>query len=306
MFQMHRQWGLAKVSTPALTHNGSRLLERRCHLFRQPSAFSARHPAMPRHPYRRLRPARFALPEVGISEEGNIRSLHLGSATVQSSMNVDHPSELVLSYSRAMMAWLLFADTAPEHIVQIGLGGGSFARWIDVHLPATRQTVIEINPQVIAVARSLFELPFENERFQIIEDDGAQYIKVLYGSGVDVLLVDGFDGEQIIDDLVAEPFFADCRAALADHGILVTNWWQGDKRYPAFVQRLKKVFDGQVLAIPAATHGNVAVLAFARAPARHAATFWQQRAQQLSERHHLEFDVLLQHALKQTELPLLR
>ena len=66
---------------------------------------------MARHPYRRLRSARFALPEVGISEHGNIRSLHLGSETVQSSMNVDYPAELVLSYSRAMMAWLLFAES---------------------------------------------------------------------------------------------------------------------------------------------------------------------------------------------------
>ena len=89
----------------------------------------------PRHPYRRLRPAKSHLPEVGISEEGNIRSLHLGSDTIQSSMNVDHPSELVLSYSRAMMGWLLFAETPPKHITQIGLGGGSFARWIDNYLP---------------------------------------------------------------------------------------------------------------------------------------------------------------------------
>ncbi len=50
---------------------------------------------MPRHPYRRLRPAKSDLPEVGISEEGNIRSLHLGSDTIQSSMNLDHPAELV-------------------------------------------------------------------------------------------------------------------------------------------------------------------------------------------------------------------
>ena len=127
---------------------------------------------MPRHPYRRLRAAQNTLPEVGISESGNIRSLHLGSDTIQSSMNLDDPAELVLSYSRAMMGWLLFADP-PAHITQIGLGGGSFARWTDAHLPDTRQSVVEINPQVIAVARSLFELPFEGEHFEIIEADGA-------------------------------------------------------------------------------------------------------------------------------------
>ncbi|MCP2040855.1 spermidine synthase [Neisseria sp. HSC-16F19] len=248
---------------------------------------------MSRHPYRRLRPARAHLPEVGISEEGNIRSLHLGSATVQSSMNVDHPSELVLSYSRAMMAWLLFAETAPKHIVEIGLGGGSFVRWLDAHLPEVRQTVVEINPQVIAVAKSLFELPFEGERFEIIEDDGAEYIKVLYGSNIDVLLVDGFDGEQIIDDLVGEPFFADCRAALGEHGIFVTNWWQGDKRYPAFVERLRRVFGAAVLAVPAATHGNVAVLAFKQPPQPQSWEALKKRAAALDERYGLGFAAML-------------
>ena len=184
---------------------------------------------MAQHPYRRLRPQRFELPEVGISEEGNIRSLHLGSATIQSSMNLDHPADLVLSYSRAMMGWLLFAEQAPAHITQIGLGGGSFARWIDAYLPDTRQTAIDINPQVISVARSLFELPFEDAHFEIVEADGAEYIKTVRG-GTDVILVDGFDGEQIIDALVGEAFFRDCRRALSPDGVFVTNWWSGDKR----------------------------------------------------------------------------
>ena len=248
---------------------------------------------MARHPYRRLRSARFALPEVGISEHGNIRSLHLGSETVQSSMNVDYPAELVLSYSRAMLAWLLFAENV-RHITQIGLGGGSFVRWIDAHLPEVAQTAVEINPQVISVARGLFELPFEGEKFEIIEADGAEYIKTLRG-GTDILLVDGFDGVQIIDALVAEPFFADCRTALSDNGIFVTNWWSGDKRYPLFLQRLAQVFDQRVLCVPAETHGNVAVLAFQnQAPQPLAAL--QKKAAKLGEQYGLDFKTMLHQA----------
>ena len=248
---------------------------------------------MARHPYRRLRSARFALPEVGISEHGNIRSLHLGSETVQSSMNVDYPAELVLSYSRAMMAWLLLAENV-RHITQIGLGGGSFVRWIDAHLPEVAQTAVEINPQVISVARGLFELPFEGEKFEIIEADGAEYIKTLRG-GTDILLVDGFDGVQIIDALVAEPFFADCRTALSDNGIFVTNWWSGDKRYPLFLQRLAQVFDQRVLCVPAETHGNVAVLAFQnQAPQPLAAL--QKKAAKLGEQYGLDFKTMLHQA----------
>ena len=247
---------------------------------------------MAHHPYRRLRAQRFEFPEVGISEEGNIRSLHLGSATIQSSMNLDHPAELVLSYSRAMMAWLLFREEPPTHITQIGLGGGSFARWIDAYLPHARQTVVEINPQVIGVARSLFELPFEDERFEIVEADGAQYIKTVR-AGTDVLLVDGFDGEQIVDDLVSEVFFEDCRRALSADGVLVTNWWSGDKRYQRFVESLLGVFEGRVLEVPAESHGNVAVMAFQQSPRELNLEGLRKRADKLAERYGLDFKRML-------------
>ena len=208
-------------------------------------------------------------------------------------MNVDYPAELVLSYSRAMMAWLLFAENV-RHITQIGLGGGSFVRWIDAHLPEVAQTAVEINPQVISVARGLFELPFEGEKFEIIEADGAEYIKTLRG-GTDVLLVDGFDGVQIIDALVAEPFFADCRTALSDNGIFVTNWWSGDKRYPLFLRRLAQVFDQRVLCVPAETHGNVAVLAFQNQVPQPLAAL-QKKAAKLGEQYGLDFKTMLHQA----------
>ena len=44
---------------------------------------------------------------VEVCESGEGRALLLGTDTVQSLMNVEHPSELVLSYTRAMMGGLL-------------------------------------------------------------------------------------------------------------------------------------------------------------------------------------------------------
>ncbi|MFC3875077.1 polyamine aminopropyltransferase [Neisseria musculi] len=247
---------------------------------------------MAHHPYRRLRAQQLELPEVGISESGNIRSLHLGSATVQSSMNLDHPAELVLSYSRAMMGWLLFAEQQPRHITQIGLGGGSFARWIDAYLPDTCQTAVDINPQVINVARSLFELPFEGGRFEIIEADGAEYIKTLRGS-TDVVLVDGFDSVQIVDALVEEQFFENCRRALSANGIFVTNWWSGDRRYHRFVDCLLGVFEGRVLELPAESHGNVAVMAFQSSPKEQSLDKLKKRADKLGVQYGLDFKQML-------------
>jgi len=142
-----------------------------------------------RHPFRRrVRSSVDSLPEVEISEVDGIRSLHLGSETVQSSMNIDDPTDLVLSYSRAMMGFLLF-NSDPSHIMQIGLGGGSLARFIDFYLRDTKSVAVDINPQVIAVARAFFELPEEGERFEIVEADGADYVKI-WGGGGGVIVYD--------------------------------------------------------------------------------------------------------------------
>lgn len=240
-----------------------------------------------KHRYRRP-----VLPEVDISQQGNILSLHLGSETVQSAMNLDNPADLVLSYSRAMMAWLLFAERLPQHITQIGLGGGSFARWIDAFLPDVRQSAVEINPQVVIAARMMFALPPEEDgRFEIIEDDGAKYVAALDGA-TDLILTDGFDGEQIADALTGAGYFADCRRALTAEGIFAANWWGGDKRYPQFLAVLKQVFDGRVLEIPAETHGNIAVFAFQAAPLADLAKL-KKRAAVLSERYRLDFSRML-------------
>jgi len=241
-----------------------------------------------RHPFRRrVRQGQDALPEVEISEVDNIRSLHLGSETVQSSMDIDDPERLVLSYSRSMMGWLLFNDE-PRHILQIGLGGGSFARWIDFYLRDAKSVAVDINPQVIAVARAFFELPEEGERFEIVEGDGADYVKVLRES-TDAILVDGFDGFQIVDVLTTEEFFEDCKRALTPNGVFVTNWWSGDIRYVSFLERLLSVFEGRVLELPASTHGNVAVMAFKQSPSPARLDALAKRAEQLEARFGLEF-----------------
>ena len=89
---------------------------------------------------------------VDVSEKDGVRSLHLGSATVQSAMRISDPLELVLSYTRAMMGFLLFVPE-PASVAMIGLGGGSLPKFVRHHMPTTRLTVVESNPRVIAAAR---------------------------------------------------------------------------------------------------------------------------------------------------------
>ena len=196
---------------------------------------------------------------VEVSEQSGIRSLHLGSDTVQSSMKLEDPYELVLSYTRAMMAFLLF-HPRPEHVLVIGLGGGSLPKFVYKHLSDARITVIESEPKVIAVARQYFHLPPDDERLVVEAAEGGAWV-ASHPNCCDVLMVDGYDRNEQVPELCSEDFYASASAALSDQGVLVVNLWSSDSRFDAYLQRIESVFDA-VVCVPAERRGNVAVLAF--------------------------------------------
>lgn len=103
------------------------------------------------------------------------RSLHFGIDATQSTMRIDAPDALVTPYKRKMMAFLL-TNPDPYHIVMIGLGGGSLAKFCYRHLPATRITVVELDADVIAL-RDEFRVPRDDDRFEVVHADGAAYLR---------------------------------------------------------------------------------------------------------------------------------
>ena len=188
-----------------------------------------------------------------MAEFGTLRSLQFDGLTVQSVMSIADPDVLALDYTRAMMGFLLF-NPRPRHIVMVGLGGGSLAKYCLRTLPDTRFTAVEISPEVIAL-RQRFGIPPDNERFCVVCADGADYVRDI-DEATDVLLVDGFVAAGMPARLGSADFFADCRRALAADGVLVVNHWAGDGRYPVYAARLREAFDGRVLAIGAEDGDN--------------------------------------------------
>ena len=224
---------------------------------------------------------------VQISEQDGIRYLHLGSDTIQSGMRIGVPEELVLSYTRSMLAFLLFVPE-PERVVNVGLGGGSLAKWIHAHLRAAQQVVLEIDPRVITVARQYFSLPPDDWRLRVIEEDGAAWLRA-QPECADVILVDGYDGREQVAELSNDEFYRDAARALRGNGVLVVNLWGNDRRFDTYVQGIEAAFDGQVCCLPAAQRGNVIAMGFKRKPL---ATRWdelRERARQLEAVYGLEF-----------------
>jgi spermidine synthase len=197
---------------------------------------------------------------VEISERNDTRFLHLGGPAVQSAMRLKEPYALELEYTRAMMAFLLFQRETRD-IALIGLGGGSIAKFIHRHLPESRLTALEINPEVVAAARAYFMLPQDDEQLSVITGDGAAFVHENPDSQ-DVLLVDGYDAKRIVDALASPEFYRACKAMLRPGGVAVFNLWGSDEYYPRYFDRLARAFGEHVLQLPAEKKGNIIVFAF--------------------------------------------
>lgn len=178
-----------------------------------------------------------------VCDDGGIRSLHFSGGTVQSSMRVSDPFDLDLSYTRAMMGFLLF-NAKPRHILLVGLGGGSLSKYCYRQFPQARVTTLEISQDVIAL-RDEFLVPQDDERFHVVHTDACDYLA--HGKAqADVILLDGYDATGLPDCLCSESFYSSCWRALATPGVLVANLWGGETHRTRFVDRLRTVFNGRV------------------------------------------------------------
>jgi len=220
------------------------------------------------------------------TEERGLRVLHLGSRAIQSAMRMNRPWDLELAYTRAMMGFLMF-NPLPQDVLMIGLGGGSLAKFIRKQRPQTRITAVEIDPRVIAAARTHFELPPDDATLSVVEADGALYVRQHPGSA-DIILLDGFDAGNQVEALATQTFYAACRRALKPGGMLVVNLWGRDSEFAEYFARLTRAFDGEVGWLSVQNKTNVIVFAFAEAGASARLDAGQPQRANLSRRWGLD------------------
>lgn len=202
-----------------------------------------------------LRPAR-------LRRVGAFTALQFTRGQTQSRMSGDSPDQLLIDYTRTMLAALLW-HPHPRLICMVGLGGGSQAKFIHRHLTDARLEVVENHPGVIALRRE-FHVPDDDARLQVVLDDGARFVAAR-PARYDMLLVDGYDAGGIPAALATPAFHAACRDALRPGGVLASNLFCAD---PApHVARLRDCFGADnVLVVEEERMSNQVVFAWTGAP----------------------------------------
>lgn len=237
----------------------------------------------------RSRPAVF-LPEVSVSDDDGVRHLHLGTPWIQGSMRLKNPVALELEYVQRMMAWLLFVEpssVAERHAMQLGLGAGAITKFCHKKL-GMRTTAIELNPQVLAVCRSMFRLPPDGAGLTVVLGDAAQEIRQPQWQGsVDALAVDLYDHEAAAPVLDSPDFYADCRALLTEDGCMTVNLFGRSSSYERSLQSMAVAFGHDALwAFKPTREGNTVVLV-QRTPSRPERELLELRAQAVDARWEL-------------------
>lgn len=222
-----------------------------------------------------------------ISESGGVRYLHFGTEWVQGAMWVKRPTELVLEYTAQMMSWLLFlAPPASLPVAQLGLGAGSLTRFCLSHLRNPVE-VVEWNPLVTAACSLYFKLP-RPDRLSVEHEDAASWVADPLRAGrYAALMVDLYDGEARGPVRDSQEFYADCRQALADPGVLTVNLFGAHESFARNIRHLGRAFEGRILTLPQIDAGNQIVLAFKGPPLAVSLDKLLSRAEDVEARYRL-------------------
>lgn len=228
--------------------------------------------------------------DVRVERDDDTVTLAFGDALIQSRMNTDDPTALDLAYSQVAMAFTMFVPK-PQHILMLGLGGGSMVRHLLHHFPQAKLTVVELDPNVIAL-RETFLLPPDGDRFKVVCGDGAAFIHASLPFEYDVIVVDAFDeaGQPEVTSTMA--FYKACRSALKDSGVLLVNLLDAEPLCSRLIGRIWQVFGESVLPLEVECGGNRIVLAASDAVFRACATDLRTRWSQLLPVHREMLDGL--------------
>jgi len=158
----------------------------------------------------------------------------------ESTINTSNSMELPLSYNRTIMAALAYSPDCKK-ILMVGLGGGAITRYINTFMPGVDITNVELDRDVIRLAKQYFGVQ-ESNNFRIIESDGRIYLKQNMDKKYDIVILDAFRGGYIPFHLLTKEYFSLIKEHLNTNGCVVLNLHTNSELYDSTIVTLKDTF----------------------------------------------------------------
>ncbi|MDX2265473.1 MAG: fused MFS/spermidine synthase [Hyphomicrobiales bacterium] len=171
----------------------------------------------------------------------------------------DETDELALpvDYTRHMTLAMAYAAGPVRRVLEIGTGGGRTAWYLHKLFPKTEVTTVELDPEVVRLAKKYFQVR-EEPGFRIVTADGRLAL-TQQQSGVDVILVDAYRGPFVPFHLLTKEFFQAAKAKLRPGGVMAQNVEPSTMVFDSAIATIKSVFQN-VDFYPSS--GNVVIVAY--------------------------------------------
>ncbi len=175
-------------------------------------------------------------------DENGLRTLRFRTnGARQSVVKPGDPDHLAVRYIQAFPVGLLW-QPQPQRILIVGLGGGSIAMFLHKHLPEASIDAVELDPAVVAVARSHFGL-VTDARLQVHVGDGRAFIEQAR-PGYDLILLDAYGRDGFPHALATQGFLRAVQRVLSPQGVVLSNVWsrQHNSHYDDMVASYRSLF----------------------------------------------------------------
>ncbi|HEX2930540.1 MAG TPA: fused MFS/spermidine synthase, partial [Candidatus Binatia bacterium] len=156
---------------------------------------------------------------IRIEEDDEARYMYF-DRTLQSAMNLREPTALRLIYSRYTSLGFTFRPDAKKMLI-IGLGGGSIPKKIQREFPNIEIDAVEIDPEVIKMAKDYFNVK-ENNNLRLHAQDGRLFLNRTQNQ-YDIILLDAYFTDAMPFHLTTKQFFELAQKKLTPNGIVVAN-----------------------------------------------------------------------------------
>ncbi len=140
--------------------------------------------------------------------------------------------KMIFSYTKVLMGSLFIVDS-PKRVLIIGLGVGTLPLAIRRTIPGALVDVVEIDPNVIKVAKTYFEWPDGDDLLVTHIADGRQFVldAISRSDRYDIVLLDAFDDEYIPRHLMTLGFLEEIKKIMQPEGIFGVNTFASSKFY---------------------------------------------------------------------------
>ncbi len=156
---------------------------------------------------------------ITVSDEGRVRYLKLDNYW-QSARDQTDPLRTVFPYTDYLHLPVLF-NPSFRRVLFVGMGGGTTPSRFHHDYPEASVEVVEIDPAVVATARTLFALP-DDARMHVYVMDGRLWLRRA-AERYDVIILDAYLIDTIPFHLATREFYQEAAARLSPGGIVASN-----------------------------------------------------------------------------------